>query len=143
MAFTQCEDRSNCQATSETSLPPPSPHQLQADTRPSRINASAASQPTLSSSILLSIGIAGAILKFGCLAPDMMGFVTSLTYSTRHVRLPSSGGTLGAMERARLLKNVRVRIGDVNVDKEVGHVVFGTLDEKSSIGRLDERKRYL
>lgn len=44
------------------------------------------------------------------------------TYENPHVRIPQGGSTLDAMERARLLKDVDVYIGDVHGDKTVGHI---------------------
>lgn len=96
-----------------------------------------------SSCVLLLIGLAGTALKHRCLAPDMMGFVTSLTYNNPHAKLPPGGTALGAMERARLLKDVRVKIGDAQTKSEVGHVVFATLDQTAQIGHLSRSKTYL
>jgi hypothetical protein len=46
------------------------------------------------------------------------------------------------MERARLLRDVKVKIGDASVDDEVGHVVFATLDRAEAVGDLSLVKLY-
>lgn len=96
----------------------------------------------VSSCILLLLGSAGTALSHLCHAPDMMGYVSSFTYNNPYMRVPAGGEYLGAMERARLLKDVRVKIGDAKVADEVGHVVFATLNRADSVGDLSLSKRY-
>ncbi|KAF2274912.1 uncharacterized protein EI97DRAFT_93655 [Westerdykella ornata] len=74
--------------------------------------------------ILLLIGSTSLVLKRKTLGPEMFGFVASMTYENPHVNIPRGGTMLDAMERARLLKDMEVRIGDVRVDGDVGHIAF-------------------
>ncbi|KAL6712669.1 hypothetical protein ACN47E_000546 [Coniothyrium glycines] len=78
----------------------------------------------VSSTIILIIGTAALVLKQRTLGPEMFGFVTSMTYENPWVKIPSGGTMLDAMERARLLKDVDVRVGDVCGQKNVGHIAF-------------------
>ena len=78
---------------------------------------------TASGAIFIT-GLAGLLLKRQTLAPELFGFVASMTYENPYVRLPEGGNVLDAMERARLLKDMKVRIADVRVDDDVGHVAF-------------------
>jgi len=78
---------------------------------------------TASGAIFIT-GFAGLLLKKRTLAPELFGFVTSMTYENPYVRLPEGGNVLDAMERARLLRDMKVRIADVRVDDDVGHVAF-------------------
>ncbi|THX28572.1 hypothetical protein D6D12_04701 [Aureobasidium pullulans] len=96
----------------------------------------------VSSCILLLLGSAGTALSHLCHAPDMMGYVSSFTYNNPYMSVPSGGESLGAMERARLLRDVKVKIGDARVNDEVGHVVFATLNRADSIGDLSLKKHY-
>lgn len=96
----------------------------------------------LSSCILFMLGSVGTALSHLCHAPDMMGYVSSFTYNNPYMSVPSGGESLGAMERARLLRDVKVKIGDARVDDEVGHVVFATLDHAELIGDLKSDKLY-
>lgn len=95
-----------------------------------------------SSSVLLVTGLVGLVLRFKCNAPDMIGFVTSMTYNNPYVTLPPGGGTLGAMERAHLLRDVKVKIGDVKWRDTVGHVAFATLGPGADVRDLDKLKFY-
>jgi hypothetical protein len=55
---------------------------------------------------------------------QLFGFVASMSYENPYVRIPDGGSTLDAMERARLLKDVEVCIGDVHSEKDVGHIAL-------------------
>jgi len=69
---------------------------------------------------------------------QLFGFVTSMTYENPHMQIPDGGSTLDAMERARLLKDVEVYVGDVQCDQDVGHIAFaaGAPLRKLERGRL-------
>jgi hypothetical protein len=96
----------------------------------------------VSSCLLLMLGSVGTALSHLCHAPDMMGYVSSFTYNNPYMSVPPGGESLGAMERARLLRDVKVKIGDARVDDEVGHVVFATLDRAKAVGDLSLAKLY-
>jgi hypothetical protein len=77
-----------------------------------------------SSLIIFGIGAMGLALKHKTLAPELFGFVTSMTYENPWVNIPRGGTMLDATERARLLKDVEVYIGDVRGNDEVGHIAL-------------------
>ncbi|KAF2856742.1 hypothetical protein T440DRAFT_7060 [Plenodomus tracheiphilus IPT5] len=78
----------------------------------------------LASSTTFLIGSSALILKHKTLGPELFGFVASMTYENPWVRVPDGGTMLDAMERARLLKDVEVRVGDVCGSDPVGHIAF-------------------
>jgi hypothetical protein len=62
-------------------------------------------------------------------SPDLMLNISSLaTRDSPFVALPPSGSFLGASDRARVVKDIRVRFGDVKADADVGRLAIGTLD---------------
>jgi hypothetical protein len=62
-------------------------------------------------------------------SPDVMLNISSLaTRDSPFVALPPSGSFLGASDRARLVKDIRVQCGDVMADADVGRLAIGTLD---------------
>jgi hypothetical protein len=77
-----------------------------------------------SSVVIFSIGAMGLALKHKTLAPELFGFVTSMTYENPWVKIPRGGTMLDATERAKLLKDVEVYIGDVRGDEDVGHIAL-------------------
>lgn len=92
----------------------------------------------VSSSTVLLIGAASLILKKRTLGPEMFGFVTSMTYENKYIKIPEGGSMLDAMERARLLKDVEVYVGDVHGNEDVGHIALaaGVPMRKLERGRL-------
>ncbi|KAF1365774.1 hypothetical protein EJ07DRAFT_92666 [Lizonia empirigonia] len=92
---------------------------------------------TASSAILLT-GSFALILKRRTLGPEMFGFVSSMTYENPYVKIPAGGSMLDAMERARLLKDVSVCLGDVDGHEQVGHIALaaGVPIRKLERGRL-------
>ncbi|PVH97820.1 hypothetical protein DM02DRAFT_657891 [Periconia macrospinosa] len=92
---------------------------------------------TCSSTILLT-GFAALIMKRRTLGPELFGFVTSMTYENPYIRIPAGGSTLDAMERAKLLRDVEVCVGDVHGDQATGHIALsaGVPARKLERGRL-------
>ncbi|KAJ4374058.1 hypothetical protein N0V83_002797 [Neocucurbitaria cava] len=91
-----------------------------------------------SSAVIFIVGAIALILKHRTLGPEMFGFVSSMTYENPWVRIPRGGTMLDAMERARLLKDVEVHVGDVRGDEDIGHIAFsaGVPLRKLERGRL-------
>lgn len=89
--------------------------------------------------IIFATGMGSLILKHRTLGPEMFGFVASMTYNENpFVKLPQGGSALDAMERARLLRDVEFRVGDVKGEEEVGHIAFaaGVPTRKLEKGRV-------
>lgn len=82
----------------------------------------------ISNTVLLAAGIFAFWLRKNTLAPDIFGFVSSLTRDNPHLHLPEGGSTLSGIERSRALKMVRVKIGDVGEGGGVGRVGFTQAD---------------
>jgi hypothetical protein len=56
------------------------------------------------------------------IAPDIFGYVSSLTQNNPYLDLPDGGSTLLGFERSRLMKHVKIKIADVSADGNVGRV---------------------
>lgn len=76
--------------------------------------------------ILLVAAVGAYWLRINTLAPDIFGYVSSLTRDNPHIQLPSEGSALSGIDRARMLKRVKVRIGDVR----------NSVSGESSVGRV-------
>lgn len=72
--------------------------------------------------ILLAAAIFAFWLRRRTLAPDIFGYVSSLTRDNPHLNLPDGGSTMSGMERSRMLKRLRVKIADVQDENGVGKV---------------------
>ncbi|WXC54088.1 hypothetical protein SNK03_000093 [Fusarium graminearum] len=68
-------------------------------------------------------------------SPDILGSVSMLTRDSPYFAVPAGGSTLGGIERIRLLKNERVRIGDVYPQLDVGKVAFSNWAGTATLNR--------
>lgn len=103
--------------------------------------------------LLLASGVLGAAgaaallaLRPRTLVPDVLKYVASATYANPHFAgvVPPGASTLDAVQRARLLYNVRVRVADVRGDDAaVGEVAFVAGDGGAKAQPLQRRRLYL
>lgn len=96
----------------------------------------------ISSLVLLAAAYAGLILKYITLAPDIIGYASSLTMLNPYVPTPTGGTTLHGLERAALLHDLPVRIGDVCANEPVGAIAFAKADD-GRVARLNRRRWYI
>lgn len=73
------------------------------------------------------------------LLPDMLGYVSSMTYTNDYFALPARGGVLDAMHQARLLFDQHVSISDANGASEVGRVAFTS---RTDVRPLEKGRKY-
>ncbi|KAJ4371591.1 hypothetical protein N0V83_004810 [Neocucurbitaria cava] len=92
--------------------------------------------------VLLAAAYAGLILKYITLAPDIIGYASSLTLLNPYVPTPTGGTTLHGLERAAILHDLPVRIGDVCANEPVGAIAFAKADN-GRVARLDRRRYYI
>ncbi|KAI8935267.1 hypothetical protein NX059_007856 [Plenodomus lindquistii] len=92
--------------------------------------------------VLLTAAYVGLILKYITLAPDIIGYASSLTLLNPYVPTPTGGTTLHGLECAALLHDLPVKIGDVCANEPVGAVAFAKADG-GRVGRLDRNKHYI
>lgn len=76
----------------------------------------------ISCKILLAAALVAFWLRKNTLAPDIFGYVSSLTRDNPHLNLPEGGFTMSGLERARTLRKVKARIADVADENGVGKV---------------------
>lgn len=90
--------------------------------------------------VLLVVGIASIILESFLIAPDVLGYASSLARNNRYLHLPKTAAKpMSGPERARTLGSVSVMIQDVKPDKAVGKIALGLHHdraEKLKPGRL-------
>ena len=100
----------------------------------------------ISSIVLILASLVSPVVHFFFIkGPEVMMNISSL--ATRHnpyVPLPEGGTHLGASDRARLLKGVELRFGDVELGSGVGHLAIGTVGGKGDeeIARIQKGKLY-
>jgi hypothetical protein len=88
---------------------------------------------------LLVFGIASVIWEANTLAPDLLGFASSVPRKSKYVKFPKLGSTLDGAERAREMADEKVMIQDVRPDDAEGMIVLGKATEEAhrlTLGRL-------
>lgn len=94
-------------------------------------------------SIMLQIAAyVGLVLKYLTLAPDIIGYASSLTLMNPYVPTPTGGTTLHGLERASILHDLRIKIGDVCPNEPVGAIAV-SLAGDGRVGRLDRNREYI
>jgi hypothetical protein len=90
----------------------------------------------ISALALFLCSLVGLVLKFFTKGQKILGHVSSLTRDSAYVHVPAGGSTLDGYERARLLKDVKIKIRDAAAGNTVGHVAVMSVD---GIGHVNER----
>lgn len=91
--------------------------------------------------VLLVAAYAGLVLKYLSIAPDIIGYASSLTMLNPYVPTPTGGTTLHGLERTALLHNLPVRLGDVCPNEPVGAIALAANDGR--VAGLDRQKYYI
>lgn len=94
--------------------------------------------------VLLAAAIVSYWLRRKTLAPDIFGYVSSLTRDNPNFELPG-GSTLAGMDRSMKLKYVKVKIGDLNGQAGVGRVGMTPLDavHDQNLRDLEKNRQYV
>jgi hypothetical protein len=92
--------------------------------------------------VLLAAAYTGLILKYITIAPDIIGYASSLTLLNPYAPTPTGGTTLTGLERTALLRDYPVRIGDVCPNEAVGAIAFAKAD-MGSVAKLDRKRWYI
>ncbi|OAL35870.1 hypothetical protein AYO20_04776 [Fonsecaea nubica] len=96
----------------------------------------------ISNMVLLATAMGALWLRKHTLAPDIFGFVSSLTRDNPHLNLPEGGSTLSGIERSRRMKMVKVKIADVGEDSSVGRVGLTQVDGFEEAKDLEKGRTY-
>ena len=91
--------------------------------------------------ILLTAASACAWFRVRTIAPDVLGYVSSLTRNNPDLTLPTEGSTLNGLQRARMLKDVKVKIGAITGPDGVARIGFTTVDAEGS--QLQKGAKYV
>ena len=91
--------------------------------------------------VLLAAAYAGLVLKYLSIAPDIIGYASSLAMLNPYVPTPTGGTTLHGLERTALLHDLPVRLGDVCPNESVGAIALATNDGR--VRGLDRRRWYI
>jgi hypothetical protein len=99
---------------------------------------------TISVLLIIASLVSPTIRTFLPHSPDLMMNVSSLARSNQYLKLPNNGTFLTASERARLLKDVKVKFGDAEPEGGVGRLVIASVqdEDESNIAAFDKNRLY-
>ena len=80
--------------------------------------------------IIFLAALALLYLRKQITAPDIFGYVSSLTRHSPYMSLPDTGTTLSGLKRAGLMKHVKVRIVDIAGSDGDGHVGLSCAEQE-------------
>lgn len=87
----------------------------------------------LSTLVMLLAAVVGVVYSRRTIVPDYLGYVSSLAKESPYIRMPDVGVNMDGMDKARLVKDVKVRLGDVaDVEEgraQVGRLAFARMEE--------------
>jgi hypothetical protein len=90
--------------------------------------------------ILLSL-VSPLVRGFLISGPDIaMNFSSLALRDHTHAPVPIGGTSLGAADCFKLLKDVKLRLGDMETEAEVGSIAIG--DGNASMGRIEKGRLY-
>lgn len=93
----------------------------------------------ISNLVMLLAALAGAYFSRKTIIPDYLGFVSSLAKESPFIRLPDVGINMDGMDKAKLVKDMKVRLGDVSGfeggDTEIGRLAFARMEETKKVQR--------
>ena len=74
--------------------------------------------------LLLVCALASMVLAKTTRAPDVLGYVSTMTRDNEFAGVPEGGTTLDGAQRTRLLARLKVQLGDVRPEEEVGWIAL-------------------
>jgi hypothetical protein len=95
----------------------------------------------ISTAITFVMGIIGLVIKYRTQVPDIFGYVSSLTRDSPYLATPSMthGSLLTGAQRARCLKEERVRFLHVDPEQDMGRITLGL--EQNAEGKGGGRRK--
>lgn len=96
----------------------------------------------VASIILLLASVMGAVLRALTLVPDVLGTLSIVTLDNRVERPLQKASMLDGLDRSRLLKNVKIKLGNVEAGAPSGRIAFAAPAGHNDMVNLDEGSFY-
>jgi hypothetical protein len=97
----------------------------------------------VSTAILFIASIASLWLRKHTLAPDIFGYVSSLTRDNPHVPVVEGGSSLSGIDRAKAMGKIKIKIADIGEEDGVGRVGVVYLHENANAQSLSKSRMYV
>jgi hypothetical protein len=96
------------------------------------------------SSVRLLLGVFSLVLSMRITVPDIFDYESSFTRDNPYVHAPSGGSALDGVERVRLLRKMRMQLGDVDEEFETVYITVRSIEGKEDCkkGRVRRERMY-
>lgn len=85
----------------------------------------------VSTVLLLLAGVAAIVVESVTVAPDTLGYVSTVARNSRYLHVKPTSGAMTGAERARKLADTNVMLQDVKAGANVGKIALGLKSEKA------------
>jgi hypothetical protein len=85
----------------------------------------------LCAGMLLIAGILSVIVESMTVAPDVLGYVSTVARNSKYLQLPKTNSAMSGGERARVLGGTKVMMQDVKAKAGVGRIALGLKHENA------------
>ncbi|KAB5563194.1 hypothetical protein GE09DRAFT_773371 [Coniochaeta sp. 2T2.1] len=86
---------------------------------------------TVCAAILFLAGLAAVVVESMTVAPDVLGYVSTVARNSRYLQLPKTSSAMSGGERAKTVGGVKVMMQDVKGNANVGKIALGLKHEKA------------
>jgi hypothetical protein len=91
--------------------------------------------------LLLIAGITSTLLESMTVAPDILGYVSTVARNSKYLHLPKTNSAMNGGERLRKMGGVEVMMQDVKGNANVGRIALGMKHEEAKRLRPDRLYR--
>jgi len=81
--------------------------------------------------LLLIAGTLSVIVESMTVAPDVLGYVSTVARNSKYLQLPKTNSAMNGGERARVLGGTKVMMQDVKAKADVGRIALGLKHENA------------
>jgi hypothetical protein len=91
--------------------------------------------------VLLLAGVISVVVESITVAPDTLGYVSTVARNSRYLHVKPTSGAMTGPERARKLADTEVMIQDVKANAGVGKIALGLKSDKAVRLQVDRLYR--
>jgi len=81
--------------------------------------------------LLLIAGTLSVIIESMTVAPDILGYVSTVARNSKYLQLPKTNSAMNGGERARVLGGTKVMMQDVKAKADIGRIALGLKHENA------------
>lgn len=92
--------------------------------------------------VLFMVGLATVVLVACRRGPDVLDKFSSLLRDNPYANIPHRSSMEDAVDQSKRLRDLRVRMGDVRPEEDLGYIAIGVLNGNHTVQKLSARRTY-